>query len=97
MSRDYFNIDAFRYGIERMEPAHYLRAPYFERWLASIELNLIEGGFVTGEELDARTELLRDVPRPRFRAASPSRSCRSAGQSAETLRFRYHALPLATP
>ena len=32
-SRGYFNIDAFRYGIERMDPAHYLRAPYFERWL----------------------------------------------------------------
>jgi nitrile hydratase len=48
-SRGYFNIDASRYGIERMDPAHYLRAPYFERWLASMELNLIEGGFLTGE------------------------------------------------
>ena len=45
-----------------MDPAHYLRAPYFERWLASMELNLIEGGFLTGEELDARTELLREHP-----------------------------------
>ena len=25
-SRGYFNIDASRHGIERMEPAHYLRA-----------------------------------------------------------------------
>jgi nitrile hydratase beta subunit len=62
MSRDYFNIDAFRHGIERMEPAHYLRAPYYERWLATTELNLIEGGFLTGEELNARTELLRKHP-----------------------------------
>ncbi len=61
-SRGYFNIDASRYGIERMDPAHYLRAPYFERWLASMELNLIEGGFLTGEELDARTKLLREHP-----------------------------------
>lgn len=61
-SRGYFNIDASRHGIERMEPAHYLRAPYYERWLATIELNLIEGGFLASEELDARTELLRKDP-----------------------------------
>src|SRR3712207_9493766 len=29
----FYNLDAFRHGIERMDPAHYLRAPYFERWL----------------------------------------------------------------
>ena len=62
LSHDYFNIDAFRYGIERMDPAHYLRAPYFERWLASIELNLLEDGFLTGDELDARTEFFREHP-----------------------------------
>jgi nitrile hydratase beta subunit len=59
-SRGYFNIDAFRYGIERMEPAHYLRASYYERWLSTIELNLMDGGFIASEELDARTELLRE-------------------------------------
>jgi nitrile hydratase subunit beta len=62
VGRDYLNIDAFRHGIERMQPAHYLRAPYYERWLASIELNLIEGGFLTREELDSRTQLLREDP-----------------------------------
>ncbi len=69
-SRGYFNIDASRHGIERMEPAHYLRAPYYERWLATIELNLIEGGFLASEELDARTELLREDPE----AALPPRA-----------------------
>ncbi len=62
MGRNYFTIDAFRHGIERMAPAHYLRAPYYERWLATIELNLIEGGFLTGEELDARMQVLREHP-----------------------------------
>jgi nitrile hydratase beta subunit len=57
-----FNVDAFRHGIERMEPANYLRASYFERWLAGIELILIEGGILTGEELDTRMELLRQRP-----------------------------------
>src|ERR687890_2085756 len=61
-SRDYFTIDAFRYGIERMDPAHYLRAPYFERWLASTELNFLENGFLTSDELDDRTEYFRRHP-----------------------------------
>src|SRR3712207_8844022 len=58
----FYNLDAFRYGIERMDPAHYLRAPYFERWLATVELNLIEQGFLTGDELDAKTEYVRHHP-----------------------------------
>jgi nitrile hydratase len=57
--RDFFTIDAFRYGIERMPPAAYLRAPYFERWLASLETNLIESGFLTADELDERMARLR--------------------------------------
>lgn len=72
-SRGYFNIDAFRYGIERMDPAHYLRASYFERWLASTELNLLEHGFLTSDELDDRTEYFRQHPeaiRPRGVAAA---------------------------
>jgi nitrile hydratase subunit beta len=72
----YFTVDAFRYGIERMEPAHYLRAPYFERWLATIELNLVENGFLSGDELDARTEYFRQYPEatpPRGDDISPVR------------------------
>ncbi|MEA2585279.1 MAG: nitrile hydratase subunit beta [Thermomicrobiales bacterium] len=62
LDRRYFTIDAARHGIERMEPAHYLRAPYFERWLASIERNLIQEGLLTDAELDARTEFIRRNP-----------------------------------
>jgi nitrile hydratase subunit beta len=58
----YVTVDAFRYGIERMEPAHYLRAPYFERWLATIELILIENGLLSDDELDDRTEYFRQYP-----------------------------------
>src|SRR5215207_144913 len=58
----YFNIDEFRYGIEQMPPAEYLRAPYFERWLATIEYNLIQKGYLTRDELDARTALLVETP-----------------------------------
>ncbi|MCC6627922.1 MAG: nitrile hydratase subunit beta [Chloroflexi bacterium] len=60
--RPYFTIDAMRYGIEQMPPAEYLRASYFERWLASLEYNLIHEGLLTRDELDARTALLREQP-----------------------------------
>ena len=39
LSRGYSTKDAFRYGVERMAPADYLRASYYERWLAALELN----------------------------------------------------------
>ena len=58
-----------------MDPAHYLRAPYFERWLASIELNLLENGFLTSDELDGRTEYFRRHPEatlPRGIASAPA-------------------------
>jgi nitrile hydratase len=42
--RGWINLDAFRHGIERMEPAHYLRASYYERWLSSLERMLPEAG-----------------------------------------------------
>jgi nitrile hydratase beta subunit len=58
MSRGYFNVDAFRYGIERMAPAEYLRAPYFERWITSGEYNLVQQGLVTTDEVDARVREL---------------------------------------
>jgi len=32
-----YNLDQFRDAIERMPPAEYLAASYYERWLAAIE------------------------------------------------------------
>lgn len=60
--RGIYNIDEFRYGIEQMPPAHYLRSSYYERWLATVEYNLIRKGLITQGELDARIALLRDAP-----------------------------------
>jgi nitrile hydratase len=62
LRQGYFTIDAHRYGIERMEPAHYLRASYYERWLTSFEYNLIHEGILADDELRARIELLRRHP-----------------------------------
>ena len=79
-SRGYFNLDAFRYGIERMDPAHYLRAPYFERWLASIELNLLEAWLLDERRARCQDGVLSPASRgrrvPRGAAARP---CGTAG------------------
>ncbi|MGE3268938.1 MAG: nitrile hydratase subunit beta [Chloroflexota bacterium] len=56
------NIDESRHGIERMPPAEYLAASYYERWLSSLERVLVEKGVITQQELDARTALLREQP-----------------------------------
>src|SRR4051812_14179878 len=54
-ARGYYTIDASRYGIERMNPADYLHASYYERWLASLEFNLALQQLVAGNEVEART------------------------------------------
>jgi nitrile hydratase subunit beta len=73
----WYTIDAARYGIERMAPAEYLQASYYERWLASIEYNLALQGLITRDELDARVALLRQdpdaAPPPATRIQPPTR------------------------
>jgi nitrile hydratase len=49
-----YNIDEFRHGIERMDPAHYLGSSYFEHWLDGIARVLAEKGVVSPEEMEAR-------------------------------------------
>jgi nitrile hydratase subunit beta len=56
-----YNIDESRYGIERMPPAEYLSASYFERWLASLERNLVEKDVLTAAEIEAAYERARDL------------------------------------
>ena len=75
--KGYYTIDASRYGIERMAPAAYLQASYYERRLASIEYNLDLLGLLTRDELDARVAFLRHHPDadppPATRIQPPSR------------------------
>lgn len=54
------NVDQMRRGIESMKPAEYESATYFERWSATIETRLVEEGLLTTEEIDERTQGLRD-------------------------------------
>src|SRR5437763_12758182 len=61
-ARGLINIDESRHGIERMPPAEYLAASYYERWLSSLERVLVEKGIVSQEELASRVEQLREHP-----------------------------------
>jgi nitrile hydratase subunit beta len=37
LRRGVYNLDQFRDAIERMPPAEYLEASYYERWLRAVE------------------------------------------------------------
>jgi len=49
-----FNMDEYRHAIERMNPAHYLTASYYERSLTSLATLCVEKGVIPREELEAR-------------------------------------------
>ena len=49
-----FNMDEYRHAIERMNPAHYLGASYYERSLTGLVTLLVEKGVVSKEELERR-------------------------------------------
>ncbi|MFN2375073.1 MAG: nitrile hydratase subunit beta [Candidatus Binatia bacterium] len=49
-----YNVDEYRHAIERMEPAHYLAAGYYERVLTGVASLLVERGVVAHGELESR-------------------------------------------
>jgi nitrile hydratase subunit beta len=51
MGRGVCNVDEFRRAIERMPPASYLAATYYEKWLYAVESLLVEKGVATREEI----------------------------------------------
>ena len=54
IGRGVYNLDEFRDAVERMTPAEYLAASYYERWLAAITTLLAEkGAIAAGEPLGA--------------------------------------------
>jgi nitrile hydratase subunit beta len=94
-ARGLINIDESRHGIERMPPAEYLAASYYERWLASLERNLVDKGVITREELEARRALLREHPEtPAPRREDPELlALMAAPTSAQELYQRDSAAP----
>jgi len=51
-----FKLDEFRHAMERIEPSHYLRSSYYERWLEGTITLLLEKGVITQKEFDARLD-----------------------------------------
>ena len=47
-----WNIDVARHSRERIPPAEYLAATYYEKWLRGLEMLLVENGLVTARELE---------------------------------------------
>ena len=70
-ARGLYNIDEFRHGIERMKPAHYLAATYYEKWLDGITRILVEKGVVSEEDVKARTAFFNARPDTPATAALP--------------------------
>ena len=52
--RGVINVDELRRGIEALAPDEYEASGYYERWSASLEALLVEKGFLTPAEIDAR-------------------------------------------
>jgi len=60
--RGVYNIDEFRHSIERMPPARYLAATYYEKWLDGITRLCVEKGLVSAEELAERVAFFAGRP-----------------------------------
>lgn len=50
------SVDELRRGIESIPEADYLRLSYYQRWIRSITLNMLEKGVFTEAELAAALE-----------------------------------------
>jgi nitrile hydratase len=67
--RGKWNIDMGRYSRERMPPAAYLAATYYERWLFGLGKLLVEEGLVTADELATGRPATRADPAGTLRTA----------------------------
>lgn len=59
-----YNVDEYRHSVERMEPAEYLAAAYYERMLTGVTTLLIEKGIVDHRDLEARAGGRVPISRP---------------------------------
>jgi nitrile hydratase subunit beta len=57
-----YNVDQFRAGIDDLEPLSYLEIGYYRRWLHTLEVNCVNAGVFSPEELEARIAELAAHP-----------------------------------
>ena len=66
-----YNVHEYRHAVERMDPAHYLAASYYERWFTGVATLFVEKGVVTRGELEARAGGPVPLSRPAAHVAGP--------------------------
>jgi nitrile hydratase beta subunit len=68
------NIDEWRHGQERMNPAEYLSVSYYEHWLHSVVDLLDQKGILSIADLEAKMAQIKDRPRSEDGADKGERS-----------------------
>ncbi|MET0821736.1 MAG: nitrile hydratase subunit beta [Aeromicrobium sp.] len=58
----FFGVDEFRHGIEKIDPAVYLKSPYYEHWVHTIEHHGERTGQLDLDELERRTQHYLENP-----------------------------------
>lgn len=58
----FFNVDQFRHGIEKMNPAEYLLSNYYEHWTHTVEHYAERAGAIDPAELEKRTRYYLENP-----------------------------------
>jgi nitrile hydratase subunit beta len=88
-----WNIDIARHANERMPPDEYLRATYYERWLAGLQRLLVENGLITQTEVaSGRSER----PAPEGLVAFPPDKVDTAVRTGRSYRVAVSASPRFT-
>ncbi|MGI9657657.1 MAG: nitrile hydratase subunit beta [Gaiellaceae bacterium] len=62
LGKGLYGVEKFRSGVEQIPVVPYMESSYYERWIATLEHNLISGGVVTEDEIDQRTAELSRHP-----------------------------------
>ena len=84
----WFGIDEFRHGVENMDPAIYLKTPYYQHWIASFEYHGARTGNLDLEELERRYQ---------YYLANPDAPLPEHEQSQELLDFVEAVVPAGAP
>ena len=78
-----YNVDQFRAGIDDLEPLSYLSVGYYGRWLHTLEVNCVQAGVFSEEELEARLAAIGeqpDAPLPRGPTRASPTALRQPGR-----------------
>lgn len=65
------NTDGYRHAVERMDPRHYLAAPYYERMMTGLATLLVEAGLADRADLEVRAGGPFPISRPVALQATP--------------------------